>query len=198
MKDGKSTVTGLVKSLSNASKELVKTTKLNMDLSSKESELKSIYIEIGKKVHEIYAYGGSLGEFFDEKYQSILLAEQQLAELKNSINIAKGVKNCGSCGKQVERSATFCPKCGGSSFDPLSEFQAKTAEAPVPEAARPAAAETSGYAAAPSPEPIAPAPIVPEPVVVEPAKPAKKKCPLCGYEDNADGDRFCLSCGRML
>ena len=78
MDNFKETVASVSKTVFKTSKGLIKSTKLSIDLSSEESRLKSIYVDIGKKVHEIYTYGGSLGKFFDEKYGELKECENKI------------------------------------------------------------------------------------------------------------------------
>lgn len=178
------------------SKTIFKSTKLSMELASQESRLKAIYMDIGKKVHEIYSYGGSLGKFFDEKYTELKDCELLIDSLRKELDAAKGTKTCPKCGKTTQTTAGFCPKCGFKLGDgpdnaavTLPENQGvsrQPQEAPgfVPEAVN----------AEHEPEPIiapVPAPVpAPEPV-------SAKRCPLCG-KDNAADDKFCISCGRIL
>lgn len=112
MSDIRNKISEITKSLTKASSSLVKTTKLSLNISSAEDELKNLYIELGKKVHEIYAYGGSLGKFFDEKYLEILECEKKIANLRATLETAKGTKACFNCKSIVSRDALFCTKCG--------------------------------------------------------------------------------------
>ncbi len=140
MDDIKKTILGFTKNVAKTSNELLKTTKLNLNISSEEENLKSLYLEIGKKVHEIYAYGGSLGKFFDEKYAEIQKVEQNIQALREQLSIAKGVKVCPKCGRNVESGAEFCPKCGASLAGgmPAPEPAHVSAAEPEPEPPKPA------------------------------------------------------------
>jgi len=112
MSDLRETLFNITKSATKTTGDLFKTTKLNMGLANEQTALKNLYMEIGKKVHEIYQYGGTLGKFFDEKYLELEAAERKIAEIKEQIAVIKGVRECPKCAKPVERSAEFCPKCG--------------------------------------------------------------------------------------
>jgi len=179
MDDFKKGVVNVTRSIAKGSGTLIKTTKLTMDLSSEESKLKALYSEIGKKVHEIYTYGGSLGEYFDKRYQDILEHQRKINELQEALDIAKGVKTCPKCGKTSPRSSTFCPKCG----EDVSTVPSKTAEPP----------RVADDADATVHIPVPPSQAPPQ----EPQAPQGKKCNVCG-SDNDSFDRFCLSCGRIL
>ena len=171
MSDLKDTLMKFTRGVTKTSGELLKSTKLSLALASEEDKLKQIYVEIGKKVHEIYQYGGSLGKFFDEKYLEIQQTETSILNMKNQMETIKGIKTCPKCGASIDRGAGFCPKCG-------------------------AQLETVVIADAPS---AAPSATTPEPPVVKEAEPKKNRiiCRNCQSE-NEPGSSFCLTCGRML
>ena len=112
MSDLKNTLIKFTRGVTKTSGELVKGTKLSLALASEEDKLKQTYIEIGKQVHEIYQYGGNLGKFFGDKYIEIQKIETVIQDLKNQIDILKGIKTCPKCRAGIERGAGFCPKCG--------------------------------------------------------------------------------------
>jgi len=174
MSDFKDTLIKITKGVTKTSGELLKSTKLSLSLASEEDKLKQIYIDIGKKVHEIYQYGGGLGKFFDEKYAEILKTEAGIQNLKNQMDSLKGVRACPKCGASIDRGAGFCPKCGAQ-LDTLSGAPAEP-DTPV----------TYAAPAAPAIKPEAPAP-----------KPEKIICRNCQAE-NEPGSKFCLTCGRLL
>lgn len=150
----KDTFNNVTKSVYKQSKGFLRSTKLSMDLASEESNLKSIYTEIGKKVHEIYAYGGSLGKFFDEKYRDLLECEQKIDALRKELDDAKGTKTCPKCGKSAASAAEFCPKCGtrmDESMENVAFAQSAGYAAPPPASYPPASYPPHGYAAPPAP-----------------------------------------------
>lgn len=140
MEEIKSILNSLGKNIKKTSTEILKNTKLSLNLSSEEEKLKNLYIEIGKKVYEIYSYGGNIGPFFDEKYAQIKETENKINEIKQKIenNKNQNIKNkdnknennnvksnlntqnnnipdfktCPSCGQTNKNSDTFCLKCG--------------------------------------------------------------------------------------
>jgi ribosomal protein L37AE/L43A len=149
MSDIKNTLINLTRNMTKTSGEFIKTTKLSVSLSSEQETLKNIYINIGKKVHEIYMYGGSLGKFFDEQYREIAVVEQRIKDLKDRINEIKGTQECPKCGKIVERLAEFCPKCGCrlSGGPQTADGAAPPHPAAVPADTAPPAADTAPPAA---------------------------------------------------
>ena len=173
MDDIKKGIFGVTRAITKGSGTLLKTTKYALSLSNEESKLNSLYTEIGKKVHEIYSYGGSLGEFFDIKYLEIVSQQKKIEELKFAIDVAKGVKTCPKCGKSSPRVSAFCPKCG----EDMSETAATEQQNPI------------------NNQPPPPQPITQE----EPQKTAAKEkiCGVCGGA-NEENSRFCLFCGRIL
>jgi len=204
MQDLRGTLLNITKNVTKTSGDFMKTTKLSLNLSTEETNLKNIYTEIGRKVHEIYLYGGSLGKFFDEQYREIEACERKIAELKEQIGQIKGTRECPKCGKSLDRTAEFCPKCG------FKQDVATTVEAAPPPAAhaaqmqefhQPAASQPAAeYHTSPpippetyhTPEP----PPIPSPIP-EPVAIAKKICRICNGE-NEISSKFCLSCGRIL
>jgi len=186
MDDIKGTVAKLAKSVTKTSGTLIKTTKLTLNLSGAEDELKRVYQDIGRKVEEIYLYGGSLGKAFDEQYKELKEKQAKIAAIKEQLNAAKGTRECPKCGRVVERSAEFCPKCGavlagGGAVSAAAGSAAPAVAAVIPPALNPPAPVASAAVAVLS---------VPEPVV------EGWICPVCGAK-NLPGDKFCLSCGRM-
>lgn len=179
MDDIKSTFFNLKNTIAKNSGDFVKNTKLNLDLANEEEKLKLLYIEIGKKVHEIYAYGGSLGEYFDERYRQVIEAQSTINSIKEKLEVLKGVKTCAGCGRQIDKKHIYCPHCGASMAG-AEIFKPDTA----PEAT-----------------------IIKEPKIAEPeitvpenlneAKEEYKICSSCGERNPAQG-RFCLGCGRIL
>jgi hypothetical protein len=130
MSDIKNALMKLTKTVTKTSSDILRTTKLSMTLASEEDRLKAIYMDIGKKVHEIYQYGGSLGKFFDEKHKEITDVESKITDIKNQLDMAKGLKSCPKCGKSIDKNADFCPKCGlrlEGSPPPADELLAKEA-----------------------------------------------------------------------
>ena len=140
MEEIKSMINKIGKSITKTSKDIIKNTKLTMQLSSQEEKLKNIYIEVGKKVYEIYSYGGNIGKYFDEKYEQMVNIEKEIANIKQMIEENKNVDKpshynnqqeiidtrnnipnisnveecriCNSCGQKNNVNDKFCLKCG--------------------------------------------------------------------------------------
>ena len=142
MEEIKSMINKIGRNITKTSKDIIKNTKLSIQLSSQEEKLKNVYIEIGKKVYEIYSYGGNIGEFFDEKYKEMLAIEKEIDSIKQKIaenkeakqeeakptqNIDKDIidmraqvssveecRICNACGQKNDVNDRFCVKCGRS------------------------------------------------------------------------------------
>lgn len=136
MEEIKSMINKIGKNITKTSKDIIKNTKLSMQLSSEEEKLKNIYIEVGKKVYEIYSYGGNIGEFFEEKYKQMVEIEKEIAIIKEKISENKKTEPqnysnkqdlidtrpqsstveecriCQSCGQKNNVNDKFCFKCG--------------------------------------------------------------------------------------
>ena len=95
---------------------------------------------------------------------------------------------CQSCGNRCQKTQRFCNVCGAN-------LAAQVQSQPVPQPA-PAPQPVPARQALPEQEPVAPVQEAPAPAA-EPEKPAKKVCPNCGTEMEADCS-FCLECGTKL
>ena len=111
MSEIKNTLNGLRKSITKSSNEIIKTTKINMKISSEEEKLNQLYKETGKKVHEIYMYGGSLGTVFDEKYNEMLVSQHKINELRLKLKNLKSKNFCDKCGNEVDYDESICIYC---------------------------------------------------------------------------------------
>ncbi|MDR0958126.1 MAG: zinc ribbon domain-containing protein [Clostridiales bacterium] len=159
-----------------SSGEFAKTAKLKLQVSTEEQRLNALYMEIGKKVKEIYDYGGSLGSVFDEKYREISIITNKINELKERVNTIKGVRDCPFCGASVPKESGYCPKCGKSTTTVDFSNQAlftptEDVPPPIPEQSPIPETSTNGQEFV--------------------------TCRSCGKQ-SPKGDKFCLSCGRWL
>lgn len=198
MDDIRHTITNITKTITQTSGGLIKSTKLSMNLANEEAALRNLHTEMGKKVCEIYSFGGSLGKVFDEKYREVQEAEVRIEALKNQLDLAKGVRTCPKCGKTAPKTAEFCPKCGANMAGvPIMESFVPPEHTPLPYAG--AVPPSPPISSPPAPEP-APEPIQhqhPEPAVEAAPVQTGVTCKVC-QAVNPQNEKFCLSCGRML
>jgi len=198
MQDFRETIVNITKNVTKTSGDLLKTTKLGISLSSEETNLKNLYIEIGKKVHEIYQYGGSLGKFFDEKHKELEACERKISEFKEQISQIKGTRECNKCGKTVERTSEYCPKCGMRVTDALPPSETATIPSvPPPIPSTVSINEPAPTTAVPVPQTISVPEPVPQTISVPEPVPQTRVCRVCGVA-NQLSSKFCLSCGRIL
>lgn len=176
MDDFKKTIADAVGTAAKSSNKFLKSAKLSLSVSNEEMNLKQLYEEIGRKVREVYLFGGSLGAVFDAKNAEVAEQEAKISRLKEEQTRLKGTKNCAACGTSNPSESGFCKKCGArfgeeaAGFTPARQI-IDTRGVDMPES---------------------PASVVPP--VKEAAGP---RCPGCGAQNDA-GEKFCLSCGRML
>jgi len=177
-----------------------------MSVATEQNTLKNLHLEIGKKVHEIYQYGGSLGKFFDEKYREIEACEIKIEELKEQISLIKGTRECSKCGKSAERTAEFCPKCGirlaaASETDiPQAHAHAHHVDYETPTPQYDIEVDTPQFShQVEAPVPSAPMLVAPAPAPQTQVDPPKttRHCRVCGMENDIT-TKFCLSCGRIV
>lgn len=129
------------KDVAKKAKEVAEIANLNSQITTKESTIKSAYVEIGKYVYENLKEDAPAE--IAEKFAAIDTLMAEIEEMKKNIQALKGVQVCPSCGKDVESGAAFCPGCGSKMPEPVVE-EVATEEAPVEvaEEAAPAEEET--------------------------------------------------------
>lgn len=173
-------------------KELADVARINGLISDEEKRVNNAYYQIGKLYVALHA--DNCEPDFAALVDSIRESEAKVADLKQQVQIIRGVKRCSSCGAEVAANAAFCNSCG-----------AKAPEAPAPVAAdnlvqcsacgkmvKLGMAFCTGCGALMKREPQ----FVPIAVVNEPQA-TPSTCPSCGKETDADSD-FCMECGFKL
>lgn len=103
-------LTNAGKDMAKKTKELADITKLNMQISSEEDNIKNKYKEIGKLYYELYS--SNPDEKFLEFCTAITESMGKISDLRNQINEIKGVKKCSNCGAEIASAAVFCSACG--------------------------------------------------------------------------------------
>lgn len=92
--------------------ELVEITKLNVNIGSEEDKIQKLYTQIGKSIFEKYNATGMADADVKDNCEAIKLHEQNIKALKDKIMEVKSVKNCVSCGSEMDKTQLFCAKCG--------------------------------------------------------------------------------------
>ncbi len=89
--------------------ELKETTKLKLEIRSKEDFIERQYREIGKRLYEDTKDDDS------NSYEEVFLINrtfEEIAELQKLMADITGTVKCKSCDADVDPSSAFCPKCG--------------------------------------------------------------------------------------
>lgn len=105
-------VTDTAKAAARKSGDIVEVTKLNMNIGAEEDRIKRKYSEIGKTVYEAFKKGEEIPYPFMELCEKVKEYERNIEEMKVKVLELKGLKNCPSCGAELESDVAFCPKCG--------------------------------------------------------------------------------------
>jgi ribosomal protein L40E len=78
---------------------------------SLENDLKNAYAELGKLYFENYA-DGDLPKEMAELCEKITACQHAINEAEQKAASLKGVVVCASCQAEVDKDASYCPKCG--------------------------------------------------------------------------------------
>lgn len=95
--------------VSKKAKDITETTKLNLDIKSKQEFIHRQYASIGRQYYELHKDDE---EFPFEEMKIIREAEAEVSRMKRELAERKGEKICPSCGAVMGKDAQFCPKCG--------------------------------------------------------------------------------------
>lgn len=137
----KSTISSKSKDVAKKAKGMAEVASLNSQISSKETAIKALYLEIGKLVYETQK-DAATGEVA-EKIQNIDAYMTEIEGLKAQIKTVKGVTNCEECGAELADGVAFCPKCGKKVPEKLIDAVVEAAEAATETAAEEAKEETN-------------------------------------------------------
>lgn len=109
----------VTKDLTNKAQEISDTAKLNSKINDANALVKSTYTAIGEACFA--RYGSDEENEFAEEFRIIREAKASIEEYRNEINRIKGVTVCQSCGGEISKDASFCPKCGARVERPVQE-----------------------------------------------------------------------------
>lgn len=111
----------------------IESTKLSTQIGNEERAIEKLYREIGEETYKLAA-AGRIELDADRKFkaESVTAHKQKIREMKDQLAKVRGMKICPHCGEVIEKSVSFCPKCGA----PVgNEPEKKEQKAPEPEEA---------------------------------------------------------------
>lgn len=94
--------------------KIAKEAKLRMHIGELKSQIKDIYVDIGKKVYEKHVREEELdiSKDLEEACTKIdVLSDEIDSSLKECLEL-KDKKQCQKCFKEIEKDMKFCPECG--------------------------------------------------------------------------------------
>ena len=121
-------VTDTAKAAARKSGDIVEVTKLNLNIAAEEDKIKRKYMEIGKAVYETYANREEIPHSFKVLCEKVKEYEKNIEEMKTKILQLKGLKNCPSCGAELDEDFAFCPKCGAEQEEPVETSESEDSE----------------------------------------------------------------------
>lgn len=117
---------GLIKTISNTTKELGKTTKelsaraeqtieaqkIRTKIAGEERTIEKLKMDIGNIIYKKHADGEGIDSELSVICQEIDQHYLKIREFKDSVANIKGQKLCPSCEREVDITVSFCPYCG--------------------------------------------------------------------------------------
>lgn len=94
------------------SENFIEVSKLNMAISSEEKMVEDIYKTIGKKIYKDYTEKKISDKSIIDKCEEIKEIEKDITVLKKKLLKLKDKKSCKKCGAEMDKWASYCPKCG--------------------------------------------------------------------------------------
>ena len=87
---------------------------------SLEGDMKELYASLGKLYFEEYAYGDMPKEMA-ELCEKITSCQHAINEAEQRAALLKGVVICSNCQAEVDKDASYCPKCGAEIIHVVEE-----------------------------------------------------------------------------
>jgi len=97
--------------VSSKTKSMVEVTNLNGQLKSSESQLKEIYVEVGKAYYKANK-NKDVDEEMQKLFDQVAEAEEAIVHLKSLLHKAKGTVECSNCHAEMPFGTLFCSACG--------------------------------------------------------------------------------------
>ena len=106
--------------------EFLEATKIKAQISNEEKFVEKDYRDIGKLIYDLHMEGHPFDDNIVKICDDIQAHDDTIKSFKSDLANLKGLKICPSCSEPVEKSATFCPKCGNTL--PVEETEDKTSD----------------------------------------------------------------------
>ncbi len=106
--------------------DMIEVAKLNSSINGEEDKIDKMLKEIGRMIYSSYQKGDASAAGFAAQCEQIKGYESNVADLRKKIQDVKGVKNCTTCGAELDMEMMFCSKCG-SKQEPVVTAQADNA-----------------------------------------------------------------------
>lgn len=95
---------------------------------SLESELKDIYAQLGQLYFENYA-AGDMPKEMAALCEKVTACQHAINEAEQRAALLKGVVICSHCQAEVDKEASYCPKCGAEIVHVVEDAETETVEA---------------------------------------------------------------------
>lgn len=95
---------------------------------SLESDLKDIYAQLGQLYFEKYA-DGDMPKEMAALCEKVTACQHAVNEAEQRVALLKGVVICAHCQTEVDKEASYCPKCGSEIVHVVEDSDAETVEA---------------------------------------------------------------------
>ncbi|MDF2503894.1 zinc ribbon domain-containing protein [Clostridium sp.] len=92
--------------------EFIEISKLNLEISNEEKDIKEIYEKIGKKIYGQYEKDKALDRTLIKFCKDIKEIKNRISNIQKKILKVQYKKICPLCGKEVEHNAAYCEYCG--------------------------------------------------------------------------------------
>lgn len=96
------------------SKEMAEVTRLNLEISNLEQQIKEIYLQAGEYLltrPELLPVGD---ETVSQQLESLSALGEKLEQSRQSLLDVRNLNICPSCGAEVSRVSKFCDRCGAA------------------------------------------------------------------------------------
>lgn len=91
---------------------LIESSKLTMEISTHEKMVKEVYEKIGEKVYKDYKENKLADKNLVDKCEEIDHIKRNINALKKKMLKVNDKKACKKCGAEMDKKATYCPRCG--------------------------------------------------------------------------------------